>query len=173
MVTAAGSTMRKQERMEAAMSDFAGRIGESVRVARETEKQERETKRQREEELATALRQDQRRASELTERIWEQVRAAGHASDGALLVDRNSGGARTTFQLHWQESQPARSLQIVVDEVDGTIQASWVVATDYGRSVDAPSVMASRFEIAQLESVILLLIDQRRWAGGALPMIPW
>src|SRR5581483_1179185 len=165
--------MRERERTEVAMSDFAVRIGESVRVARATAKHERETQRQHEEGLATALRWNQRRASELAECIWERVRAAGHASDGAIVVDRNSGGARTTFQLHWQESQPARSLQIVVDEVDGTIQASWVVATDYGRSVDAPSVMASRFEIAQLESVILLLIDQRRWAGGALPMIPW
>jgi len=39
--------------------------------------------------------------------------------------------------------------------------------------VDAPRVMASEFEIEKLEAVILLLIDQRRWAAGALPMIPW
>jgi hypothetical protein len=51
--------------------------------------------------------------------------------------------------------------------------ASWLVATDYGRSVDAPRISASDLEVAKLESVILLLIDQRRWAAGALPMIPW
>jgi len=155
------------------MSDFAARIGESVRVARATAKHERDTQRQYDEGLATALKQSQQRASELMELIWEQVRAAGDASEGAIVVDRNSGSARTTFRMQWQESQPTRSLQIVVDETDGTIQASWVVATDYGRSVDAPRVMASEFEIEKLEAVILLLIDQRRWAAGALPMIPW
>jgi phosphatidate phosphatase APP1 len=159
--------------MKAAMSDFAARIGESVRLARATVKQERELQRQYEEGQASALRQDQRRAAELAEAIWEQVRAAGQASDGAIVVDRNSSSARTTFSMKWQESAPTRTLQIVVDETDGTIQASWVVATDYGRSVDAPRISASDFEVAKLESVILLLIDQRRWAAGALPMIPW
>lgn len=155
------------------MSDFAARIGESVRQARATAKQERETQRRYEEGQASALKQDQQRASEMVDVIWEQVRAAGHASDGAIVVERNSKDAWTTFQMRWQESLPARSLQIVVDETAGTIQASWVVAADYGRSVDAPRISASDFEVAKLESVILLLIDQRRWAAGALPMIPW
>jgi hypothetical protein len=75
--------------------------------------------------------------------------------------------------VQWKDSQPARSLLITVDEADGTIQASWIMPAGYGRSVDSPRIGATEFEISKLEAVILLLIDERRWAGGALPMIPW
>jgi hypothetical protein len=60
-----------------------------------------------------------------------------------------------------------------VDETEGVIQASWIVTSQYGQSVDAPSIDASRFDIARLEAAIELLVDQRRWARGSIPMIPW
>jgi hypothetical protein len=61
----------------------------------------------------------------------------------------------------------------VVDETEGLIQASWIVAPGYGHSVDGPRLEASRFDLAKLESAIALLVDQRRWAHGAVPMISW
>jgi hypothetical protein len=79
----------------------------------------------------------------------------------------------TVFELRWQDEQPSRSLQITVDQADGTIQAAWILPPGHGRSVDAPSVAALGFEISKLESVILLLIDQPRWAHGTVPPIPW
>jgi hypothetical protein len=39
--------------------------------------------------------------------------------------------------------------------------------------MDAPSDAASEFEIAKIESAILLLVDQPRWSHGAVPTIPW
>ncbi len=81
--------------------------------------------------------------------------------------------AGTTFLLRWQETPPDRTLQIVVDERAGRIEASWVVAPGYGSPVDAPSIEASAFEMAHLESAIRLLVDQSQWSGGVIPMIPW
>ena len=60
-----------------------------------------------------------------------------------------------------------------MDKIDGMIQAAWILAPGYGRSVDAPSVAASGFEISKIESVILLLVDQPRWTHSAIPSIPW
>jgi hypothetical protein len=155
------------------MSDFAARISKSVQEARALAQQARETQRQYEEGQAAALKLSQRRASEAARCIWEQIGVAAQASSGAIGVERSTSNTRTIFQVRWQESQPARSLQIIVDEADGTIQASWIMPAGYGRSVDSPHIGATEFEIAKLESVILILIDERRWAGGALPMIPW
>ena len=155
------------------MSDFADRIRTSVQVARESARQQREARGRREAHEATRQQESRQRTLELPELIWERIRAAAHASDGALIVDRHGGGAVTTFRLGWQEGQPDRALEIVVDETEGVIQASWVVAPGYGRSVDAPSVEASRFGLAKLEAVIEILVDQRQWARGAIPMIPW
>ena len=101
------------------------------------------------------------------------LRTAAHASDGALTVARSEDKGVTVFEVRWQEGQPARSLQITVDQTDGMIQAAWIVAAGHGRSVDAPSVVASEFEISRVESVILLLVDQPRWARSAIPTIPW
>jgi hypothetical protein len=109
----------------------------------------------------------------LAGQVWERIRVAAHASDGGLIVARNGGNGTTTFELRWQEGQPARSLQITVRETDGMIQASWMVAPGYGRTMDAASVAASDFEIAKVESAILLLVDQPRWAQSAVPTIPW
>src|SRR6266540_3659448 len=131
------------------MSDFAGGIRKSVQAARESAKQQEDALRRQEEGEAE------------------------DAGDGAIKVERRSGTALTTFQLWWQEGQPERALQIVVDETEGVIQASWVVAPGYGQSVDAPSLEASRFDMAKLESAIELLVDPRRWSRGAMPMIPW
>lgn len=60
-----------------------------------------------------------------------------------------------------------------MDERAGRIEASWVVAPGYGSRVDAPSIEASAFEMAHLESAIRLLVDQSQWSGGVIPMIPW
>ena len=119
------------------------------------------------------MRHEQERASELAVTTWERIRTAAHASDGALTVDRSEDKGVTVFEVRWQEGQPARSLQITVDQTDEMIQAAWIVAAGHGRSVDAPSVVASEFEICRVESVILLLVDQPRWARSAIPTIPW
>ena len=155
------------------MSDFADSIRKSVQAARESARQQREAQRRHEEDVAGRQKQNEQRAFELPELIWDRIRAAEEAGDGALKVDRRNGIALTTFQLWWQEGQPERALQVVVDETEGVVQASWIVAPGYGQSVDAPSVEASRFELAKLEAAIALLVDQRRWARGAIPMIPW
>ena len=155
------------------MSDFADGIRKSVQAARESAKQERDAQRRHEEDVAGRQKTNAQRASELPGLIWERIRDAEDAADGAIKVDRRDGTALTTFQLWWQEGEPERALQIVVDETEGLVQASWVVAPGYGRSVDAPSVEASRFDLAKLESAIGLLVDQQRWARGAIPMIPW
>lgn len=155
------------------MHDFAAQVGESVRAARESRRQQQETLRREGEDTARQLRLEQGRASELIVTTWERIRTAAHASDGALTVDRSESNGVTIFELRWQEGQPARSLQITVDETDGMIQAAWIVASGHGRSVDAPSIPASGLETSKLESVILLLVDQPRWAHGAIPSIPW
>ncbi|HYU20411.1 MAG TPA: hypothetical protein VEQ11_17110 [Chloroflexota bacterium] len=155
------------------MSDFAGGIRKSVQAARESAKQQEDALRRQEEGEAGRQTQNKQRVLELPELMWARIREAEDAGDGAIKVERRSGTALTTFQLWWQEGQPERALQIVVDETEGVIQASWVVAPGYGQSVDAPSLEASRFDMAKLESAIELLVDQRRWSRGAIPMIPW
>jgi len=155
------------------MHDFAAQVGESVRAARESRRQQQETLRREGEDTARQLRHEQERASELAVTTWERIRTAAHASDGALTVARSEDKGVTVFEVCWQEGQPARSLQITVDQTDGMIQAAWIVAAGHGRSVDAPSVVASEFEISRVESVILLLVDQPRWARSAIPTIPW
>ena len=155
------------------MSDFADGIRKSVQAARESAKQRQDAQRRREEEEAGAQEQNRQRARELLEPIWERIRDAEEAGDGAIKAHRTSGVALTTFQVWWQEDEPERALQLAVDETEGAIQASWIVAPGYGHSVDAPSVEASGFDLAKLEAAIELLVDQRRWARGAIPMIPW
>jgi hypothetical protein len=155
------------------MGEFAEAIRKSVQAARESATRERGAQRRHEEDVAGRQQQNEQRAAELPALMWERIRDAEDAADGALKVDRRDGTTVTTFQVWWQEGQPERALQIVVDETEGLIQASWVVAPGYGHSVDAPSVEASRFDLAKLEAVIQLLVDQRRWAHGAIPMIPW
>ena len=135
--------------------------------------QQRDLQRRQDEEAAGLQEQNRQRAFELREPIWGRIRDAAHVSDGAITVDRNGRAALTTFHLWWQEGQPDRALRIVVDETEGRVQASWVVAPGYGHSVDAPSVEACRFDMSTLEAVIQLLADQRRWACGVVPMIPW
>ena len=155
------------------MSDFTEGIRKSVQAVRESAKQQQDAQRRQDEAEAGRQAQNRQRAAELPELMWERIRAAEDAADGAIKADRRSGTALTTFQLWWQESPPDRALQVIVDETEGLIQASWVVAPGYGQSVDAPSIEASRFDLAKLEAVIGLLVDQRRWARGAIPMIPW
>ena len=155
------------------MHDFAAQVGESVRKARDLRQEQAEALRREGEDTARRLHDAQEQASELVATTWERVRTAAHASDGALIVNRSEHQGLTVFELRWQEGQPSRSLQITVDQTDGMIQAAWIVPPGYGRSVDAPSVGASGFDIAKVESVILLLIDQPRWASSAIPSIPW
>ncbi len=155
------------------MSDFAEGIRKSVQAARESAKQQRDAQLQQEADAATRQKQNRQRASELSALIWERISAAADAGDGAIKLERSGGSPRTTFQVWWQESQPRRALQIVVDEAEGAIQLSWVVTPEYGQSVDAPSIEASGFDMVRLESVIELLIEQRRWGRGIIPMIPW
>jgi hypothetical protein len=155
------------------MTDFAGQIGELVQVARTSANTQREAERRQVEADALRLKQSQDRAVELIGSIWEVVKVAGQASDGAIAVDRNRQTTTTTFKISWQEGQPDRALYIHVDETDGMIQAAWVVPPGYGRSVDAPNVSVTGFELANVEAAILLLADQRRWARGAIPMITW
>jgi hypothetical protein len=45
--------------------------------------------------------QNRQRASELSEPIWDRIRDAEDAADGAIKVDRRIGTALTTFQLAW------------------------------------------------------------------------
>ncbi len=155
------------------MSDFADGIRKSVQAARESAKQQQDRQRRREEEESGRQEQNRQRARELRGLMWDRIRDAEEAGDGAIKAHRTSGVALTTFQLWWREGQPERALQLAVDETEGAIQASWVVAPGYGHSVDAPSVEASGFDLVKLESAIELLVDQRRWARGAIPMIPW
>ena len=124
-------------------------------------------------DTARRLKDAQDQASALATTVWERICTAAQASDGALTADRSEHKGVTTFELRWQEDQPPRALRICVDQADGMIQAAWIMPPGYGRSVDAPSVAASGFEISKVESVILLLVDQSRWAQGALPSIPW
>ena len=155
------------------MSDFAGGIRRSVQASREVAKQQQVARRRHDEEATARQKRNRERVAELPELIWGRIRDAEDAGDGAIKVERTGGAGRTTFQLSWRETQPERALQIVVDEAQGVIQASWVVAPQHGQSVDAPSVEAARFDLAQLEAAIELLIDQRRWGRGIIPMIPW
>jgi hypothetical protein len=155
------------------MTDFAGQIGALVQVARTSANTQREAERRQVEADALRLKQSRDRAVELVGSIWELVKVAGQASDGAIAIDRNRNTTTTTFKISWQEGQPDRALFIHVDETDGMIQAAWVVPPGYGRSVDAPNVPVTDFEIANVEAAILLLADQRRWARGAIPMITW
>jgi hypothetical protein len=155
------------------MGDFAARIGASVQAARESRRRQQETQRREEEDTARRLKQGQDRALELVGTTWECIHTAAQASDGALTVNRSEKDGIATFDLRWQEGPPARSLQITVDKTEGLIQAAWIVAPGHGRSVDAPSVATSGFEISKVESVILLLVDQPRWAHSAIPAIPW
>ena len=155
------------------MHDFAAQVGESVRKTRDLQRQQADTLRREGEDSARRLKEAQEQASELVATTWERVSTAAHASDGALVARRNEHQGVVVFELHWQEGQPSRSLQITVDQADGMIQAAWIMPPGLGRSVDAPSVGASGFEIAKIEAVILLLIDQPRWASNAVPSIPW
>jgi hypothetical protein len=155
------------------MHDFASRVSASVQAARGLTQQRLEAQRQEEEEAARRMKHGRDRAAELVVTTWERVRTAAQASDGALTVDRREKDGVTTFELHWQEGPPPRSLLITVDQPDGMIQAAWVVASVYGRSVDAPSVSASEFDVSKLEAVILVFVDQPRWAHSAIPTIPW
>jgi hypothetical protein len=155
------------------MDDFSAQVRESVRAAREAQTQQQEMLRREGEDTARQLRHEQERASELAVTTWERIRTAAQASDGALTVDRSESKGVTVFEERWQEGQPSRSLQITVDQTDGMIQAAWILAPGHGRSVDAPSVAASELEISKVESVILLLVDQSRWAHSAVPTIPW
>jgi hypothetical protein len=159
--------------MEMTLHDFAAQVGESVRKTRDLRRQQADTLRREGEDNARRLQQAQEQAAELVATTWEWVRTAAHASDGALVASRNEHQGVTVFELHWQEGQPSRSLQITVDQAEGMIQASWIMPQGFGRSVDAPSVGASGFEISKVESVILLLVDQPRWASNAVPPIPW
>jgi hypothetical protein len=159
--------------METAMHDFAARVGESVRTAREIRRQQAETLRREGEDTARRLQEAQEQASVLAATTWERICTAAQASDGALTADRSENQGVTVFELRWQEGQPSRSLRISVDQADGMIQAAWIVPPGYGRSVDAPSVAACGFDISKVESVILLLVDQPRWTHGAIPSIPW
>jgi hypothetical protein len=122
---------------------------------------------------AARQRQNRQRARELPGPIWGWVRAAAHAGDGAVLVERNGGPALTTFRLSWRGGKPDRALEIAVDEAAGAVRASWVATPGYGKSADARSVEASRFNPASLATAIALLVDRRRWARGAVPTIPW
>ena len=155
------------------MHDFAARVGESARTARELRRQQAEALRREGEDTARRLKDAQEQASELVATTWERICTAAQASDGALTADRSEDQGVAVFELRWQEGQPARALQINVDQRDGMIQAAWIVPPGYGRSVDAPSVRAAGFEISKLESVILLLVDQPRWTHSAIPPIPW
>jgi hypothetical protein len=159
--------------MEMTMHDFAAHVGEAVRQAREIRRQQTDALRREGEDTARRHKEAQAQASELVATTWERVRTAADASDGALVADRSEQHGVTVFELSWQECQPTRSLQITVDQTDGMIQAAWIVPPGYGRSVDSPSVGASGFEISKIESVILLLVDQPRWAHSAIPPIPW
>src|SRR4051812_833588 len=159
--------------MGAAMSDFAAQISDLVQIARESASRQRDAERQHEEGEARRLKACQDRAAALIEPIWELIQSVAHASDGAITVEKKRQSTSTIFALFWHEGQPDRSLRILVDEADGMIQASWVVPPNYGRSVDAPNVSVTDFEIASVEAAILLLADQRCWARGAIPMIPW
>jgi hypothetical protein len=159
--------------METAMHDFAARVGESVRTARELRRQQAEALRQEGEDMARRLKDAQAQASELVATTWERICTAAQAGDGALTVDRSESKGVPVFELRWQEGQPARSLQITVDQTDGMIQAAWIVAPGHGRSVDAPSLVASELEISKVESGFLLLVDQSCWTHGAVPSIPW
>lgn len=155
------------------MHDFAAQIGASVRTARELRRAQTETLRRKEEGTARRLKEAQQQASALVATAWELISTATQASDGALKADRNEQQGVTTFVLRWTEDQPIRALQICIDEADGTIQAAWIMPPGYGRSVDAPSVPASGFDLSKLESAVLLLVEQRRWAHNAIPSIPW
>jgi hypothetical protein len=160
------------KRMEMVMPDFAARVGESVRTARELRRQRAEAVRREEEDAARRLKESQEQASALVATTWERIFTASQASDGALTAERSEREGVTVFELRWQEDHPARALQISVDWEDGMIRAAWVVAPGYGRSVDAPTVATSGFEISSVESVIMLLVDQPRWTNGAIPSIP-
>jgi hypothetical protein len=155
------------------MHDFAAQVGESVRTAREIRRQQAEMLRREEVDTARRLKDAQNQASALATTAWERICTAVQASDSALTADRSEHQGVTTYELRWQEDQPPRALQICVDQADGMIQAAWIMPPGYGRSVDAPSVAASGFEISKVESVILLLVDHSRWAHGAIPSIPW
>ena len=155
------------------MSDFVDRIGRSVRAARESTIRQREAQGQKDDGVAGRQSRNRERASELLEPIWDRICDAVAACDGAITSERQHGPAGTTFRLRWREIPPDRSLQIIVDEREGRIEASWVVAPGYGSPVDAPSIEASTFDIAHVESAIQLLVDQSLWSGGVIPMIPW
>ena len=155
------------------MHDFAAQIGASVRTARELRRAQTEMVRRKEEGTARRLKDAQEQASALVETAWERISTAARSSDGALEADRSEQHGVATFALRWTEDHPARTLQICIDQADGTIQAAWIMPPGYGRSSDAPSVPASGFELSKLESAILLLVEQRRWAHNAIPAIPW
>jgi hypothetical protein len=155
------------------MHDFTARVGASVQAAREVQRQQQEALRREEEGTARRLQQGRERASELVGTTWDRIRMAAHASDGALTVQRSETKGVTVFEVGWQEGQPDRSLRITVDQPEGTIQAAWLVPTGHGRMVDAPSVAASGFDISMVETVILILVDQPRWARSVIPTIPW
>ena len=155
------------------MSDFVDQVKKSVRAARESTIRQREGQGRPEDGEAARQPRNRQRASELREPIWDRICDAVAASDGAITSERKHGPTGTTIRLRWQEIPPARSPQIVVDEREGRIEASWLVAPGYGSPVDAPPIEAATFAIAHLESAIQLLVDQSLWSGGVIPMIPW
>jgi hypothetical protein len=155
------------------MTNFVDQIERSVRAARESTVRQRNAQGRPDDGEAGRHSRNRQRASTLLEPIWDRIGDAVVASDGAITSERSNGRAGTTFRLRWQEIPPARSLQIVVDEHEGRIEASWIVAPGYGSPVDAPSIEASAFNVAHVESAIQLLADQSLWSGGVIPMIPW
>ena len=159
--------------LEVRMSDFVDQISTSVRAARESTIRQREAQGRNDDGETGRQPRNRERASELLEPIWDRIGDAVAACDGAITRERKHGSAGTTFRLRWQEIPPDRSLQIVVDERAGRIEASWVVVPGYGSPVDAPSIEASALDIAHVESAIQLLVDQSLWSGGMIPMIPW
>jgi hypothetical protein len=156
-----------------AMLDFGAHLGEAVRRARDVRRQQAGALRPEGEGAARHSKEMHEQASEPVATTWGRIRTAARASDGALVVDRSDHQRVTVFELGWHEDQPSRSLQITVDRTDGMIQATWIVAPLNGRSVDTPSVGATGFEISKIESAILLLVDQPRWAHGAISPMPW
>ena len=153
------------------MHDFAAQVGESVRKTRDLRKQQADALRREGEDTARRLQEAQEQASELVATTWERVRTAAHASDGALTANRSENHGVTVFELRWQEGQPSRSLQITVDQTDGMIQAAWIMPAGLRPIGGRTERRGVWVRISKVESVILLLIDQPRWASNAVPAI--
>ena len=75
--------------MATTMHDFAARVGESVRTARELRRQQAEALRREGEDTARRLKDAQEQASEVVATTWERICTAAQAGDGALIADRS------------------------------------------------------------------------------------